>query len=61
MNRIVLYFVPQYVKIIIAALAFFWSVKASTSFITSSISDKKRNLAIYPVLLFFLFVTWFIR
>ena len=61
LNKILLSWAPQIIKIIIAIIAFLWSIKASAAFLTSSIDIEKRNLAIYPILLFYLFLTWFIK
>jgi hypothetical protein len=61
LNKVFLSFLPGYVKIIIAAFSFLWSIKASTSFLTASIPDNKKKLALYPIFLFYLFMTWFIK
>jgi hypothetical protein len=37
-----------------------WSTKASVSFIAQNIPEKKKLLAVYPVMLFYLYLNYFI-
>ena len=60
------------VKIIYVAIAFFWStyckcfcslrnlVEASINFIREMVPEDRKELAMYPVCLFYLFLSWFI-
>ena len=72
-NRIILKFLPSIGKIIIVFISFVWSTKgkkyifflyfffiASVPFIAENISDKKKMLAVYPVMLYFLYLNYFI-
>ncbi len=36
-----------------------WSTKASIPFMAVLVSEEKKMLAVYPVLLFYLFLSWF--
>ena len=72
-NRVILKFLPSIGKIIIVFISFVWSTKgkkyifflyfffiASVPFIAENISDKKKMLAVYPVMLYFLYLNYFI-
>lgn len=48
------------VYLIICTLACVWSVKSSIGFIQALVVEKKRMLASYPVILFYLALTWFV-
>jgi len=55
------------VKFIIAITCFLWSsicklilTLASSAFLGQVIKEDKKMLVIYPVYLFFLFLTWFV-
>lgn len=75
LNRVILKFLPSIGKIIIVAISFVWSTKgkfllyllciffltiASVPFIAENITPKKKLLAVYPVMLYFLYLNYFI-
>jgi len=74
-NRVILEFLPSIGKLIIVFISFVWSTKgkyyfniifyfiniiASVPFISENINPKKRLLAVYPVMLYFLYLNYFI-
>ena len=59
-NRVLLKYIPSFGKIIIVFISFVWSTKASVPFISENISQKKKLLAVYPVMLYFLYLNYFI-
>ena len=46
--------------LIVVAIAFIWSTRASVVFIGQFISDERRALAVYPVFFFYTFLGWMI-
>ena len=48
------------IKMVGVLLSFFWSCKAAINFMVSSIDEKRRLLACYPICLFYFFVGWMI-
>ncbi|KYQ99806.1 Yip1 domain-containing protein [Tieghemostelium lacteum] len=48
------------IKLPIVAGCWFWSSFASYGFLASSVPDKRRILAVYPVLLFYLVIAWLV-
>ena len=51
---------PVILKLAMAVAATGWATLASYGFITNLIQEDKKILALYPVLLFYLFLGWFI-
>ena len=51
---------PVILKLAMAGAATGWATFASYGFITNLIQEDKKILALYPVLLFYLFLGWFI-
>jgi len=45
---------------IVVAVAFLWSSRASVGFMAQLVADDRKALAVYPVLLFYLYVAWMI-
>lgn len=60
LNRILLKFLPLVAKFIIVLISLVWSIKASVPFISQNVSPKKRFLVVYPVMLYFLYLNYFI-
>jgi hypothetical protein len=48
------------VKLIYIGVAFAWSTYSSVHFIKEMVPEDRSVLAMYPVLLFYLFLAWFI-
>ena len=72
-NRVILKFIPEVGKLCIVFISFIWSTKgksyyiyinfifiASVPFIAENINPKKKLLAVYPVMLYFLYLNYFI-
>ena len=51
---------PIWVKMIYAGIAFLWSTYSSIHFIKEMVPEDRKELAMYPVCLFYLFLAWFI-
>lgn len=47
-----------YVKMTLAAVAFFWSSYASLRFFNGAVSVERRALVLYPLGLFYFFLSW---
>lgn len=47
-------------KLIYVSIAFVWSTFSSIVFIKEMVPEDRKELAMYPVLLFYLFLSWFI-
>jgi len=41
-------------------LGFAWSTTSSIGFMGALVSEDKKLLAVYPVFLFYLFLSWFV-
>ena len=41
-------------------VAFLWSTRASIGFMAQLVPDSKRTLGVYPVILFYLSISWMI-
>ena len=52
--------VPFLIKLIYTAIAFFWATYSSIHFIKEMVPADRKELAMYPVCLFYLFLSWFI-
>ena len=48
------------VKLIYVAVAFAWSTYAAIHFIKEMVPEDRKELAMYPVFLFYLFLSWFL-
>jgi len=48
------------VKILYVLLAFAWSTLAAIHFIKEMVPEDRKELAMYPVFLFYLFLSWFL-
>ena len=48
------------VKLAYVAFAFCWSTYSSVHFIKEMVPEDRKELAMYPVFLFYLFLAWFI-
>lgn len=53
-------YVAYWVNFAVTALAFLWSVKSASLYIAPMMEDDSRGLALYPVILFYLFLALFI-
>lgn len=53
-------FVAFWINFLITGIAFFWSVKSAALYIAPVIDAESRGLALYPVILFYLFLALFI-
>ena len=51
---------PIWLKMIYAGIAFLWSTYSSIHFIKEMVPADRKELAMYPVCLFYLFLAWFI-
>ena len=52
--------VPFFVKLIYVFVAFIWATYSSIHFIKEMVPPDRKELAMYPVCLFYLFLSWFI-
>ena len=53
-------YVHVVIKLIYVGLAFIWSTYSSIHFIKEMVPEDRKELAMFPVLLFYLFLSWFI-
>ena len=53
-------FVHILIKLIYVGFAFTWSTYSSIHFIKEMVPEDRKELAMFPVLLFYLFLSWFI-
>ena len=51
---------PFIVKAIIVVPAFLWSSASSVAFMSSVVGEKRKVLAVYPVVLFYMYLSWFL-
>ena len=51
---------PVVFRGVVVGLGVVWSVYSSIEFMTQMVPEKRKVLAAYPVVLFFLFLGWFI-
>lgn len=51
---------PFAVKFVVVIPAFLWSSTSSIAFMSSVIGDKRKLLAVYPIVLFYLYLSWFV-
>jgi hypothetical protein len=52
-------FLPAYLKFVIAAVAWLWSTTSSISFMGALLPVDRKELGIYPIAIFYLFLAWF--
>jgi hypothetical protein len=52
--------IPVVFKLIIVAAGFSWATLCSVGFMAQLVPEDRKALAVYPVLLFYLFLGWFI-
>jgi hypothetical protein len=52
--------IPFLITLVICSFAYFWSTYSSVGFIKALVTEDKKVLAAYPVMLFYLFLTWFV-
>lgn len=48
-----------WIRVIIIGLALIWTVWAATGFMAGLVTEKRKYLAVYPALLFYMFLGWF--
>eukprot|EP01016_Furgasonia_blochmanni_P009747 TRINITY_DN14062_c0_g1_i2.p1 TRINITY_DN14062_c0_g1~~TRINITY_DN14062_c0_g1_i2.p1 ORF type:complete len:229 (+),score=28.88 TRINITY_DN14062_c0_g1_i2:61-747(+) len=48
------------VRFVIVGIAFFWSTVSSVGFMAALVDEDKKLLTVYPVFLFYLFLSWFV-
>jgi hypothetical protein len=48
------------VKLIVVAIGFIWSTRASVVFMERVVKEERRLLAVFPVFLFYTFIAWLI-
>ena len=59
-NLIVGQYVNLYFKLFYVGIAFLWSSYSSIHFIKEMVPQDRKELAMFPVCLFYLFLSWFI-
>jgi hypothetical protein len=47
-------------RVVVTSVCMYWSCRASVVFISQMIDPKKKILAVYPVILFYLVISWMI-
>ena len=47
-------------RLVVTSVCMFWSTRASVVFISQMIDAKRKILAVYPVVLFYLVISWMI-
>ena len=53
-------FLPFLVKACLVTASFGWSTISSIGFMGALVKPERKMLAVYPVLLFYLFLSWFV-
>lgn len=53
-------FLPFLIRTLLVILSFLWSTASSVGFMSTLVVKEKKYLAVYPVLLFYLFLSWFV-
>ncbi|CAD8082608.1 unnamed protein product [Paramecium sonneborni] len=48
-----------FLRLIIVGVAFLWSTFSSLSFMSSMMNEEKKVISVYPIFLFYLFLSWF--
>ena len=60
LNLLIGSYLPFWGKLIYVAIAFIWATISSIHFIKEMVPADRKELAMYPVCLFYLFLSWFI-
>jgi hypothetical protein len=60
LNLLIGSFVHVIVKLLYVGVAFVWSSYSSIHFVKEMVPEDRKELAMYPVVLFYLFLSWFI-
>ncbi|TYZ61539.1 hypothetical protein PybrP1_006863 [[Pythium] brassicae (nom. inval.)] len=47
-------------RLLIVGVGFLWSTRASVVFMSTLVPPKRKALTVYPVLLFYLFISWMV-
>lgn len=53
-------YMPFVVRVVYVGFAFVWATYSSIHFIKEMVPEDRKELAMYPVCLFYLFLSWFI-
>ncbi|OQR91762.1 hypothetical protein THRCLA_08880 [Thraustotheca clavata] len=48
------------IRLVFVGIGFIWSTRASVVFMSQLVPPKKKALTVYPVLLFYIFISWMI-
>ena len=48
------------IRALVVGVGFVWSTRASVVFMAQMVPPKRKALAVYPVLLFYIFIAWLI-
>ncbi|OQR83340.1 YIPF6-like protein [Achlya hypogyna] len=48
------------IRLVLVGVGFVWSTRASVVFMSQLVPPKKKALTVYPVLLFYIFISWMI-
>ncbi|CAD8162662.1 unnamed protein product [Paramecium octaurelia] len=48
-----------FLRLIIVGAAFLWSTFSSLSFMSSMMNEEKKVISVYPIFLFYMFLSWF--
>ena len=59
-NLLIGAYVHILIKLLYVLVAFVWSTYSSVHFIKEMVPEDRKELAMYPVFLFYLFLAWFI-
>jgi len=59
-NLLVGKLVPFWVRLVYVGIAFIWATYSSIHFVKHMVPADRKELAMYPVCLFYLFLSWFI-
>ncbi len=55
------YFVSNWIfRTVVGAICYVWSTRASVVFMGSMVEEKRKILAVFPVFLFYIIITWMI-
>ena len=48
-----------WIRMVIVGIALLWTIWAATGFMSGLVTEKKKYLAVYPAVLFYMFLGWF--
>ncbi|CAD8171678.1 unnamed protein product [Paramecium octaurelia] len=48
-----------FLRLVIVGVAFLWSTFSSLSFMSSMMNEEKKVISVYPIFLFYMFLSWF--